>query len=353
MKNAEKTATFKEKSKKIGCAVGEFFYRNRYFFQKIGFALLNVVFATMLTFLVLMLTPTNSVDQYAQQLVLQRGISLEEAYKLAVEILGYDPKANVFAQLWNYISNLAHGNLGTSIYIKDVTANSVIKQFLPYTLFISAFALLISFFLGITLGSNMAWKRTPAKDAAMTSYIVVSSAVPDYLWGLVFLYVFGCTLKWFPLSGARDINNGLPAVIDLMWHSVLPILSMVIVQTASWALMMRGSAVSVLGEDYVNAARARGIPNKIIVSKYIRRNAMLPLVTSIAISFAGIFGGSTLIESIFSYPGLGLQLATYIGARDYFVVVGILFFTSVMIIVANLIADLIYPLVDPRVRRSN
>ena len=117
--------------------------------------------------------------------------------------------------------------------------------------------------------------------------------------------------------------------------------------------MMRGSSVSVLGEDYVNAARARGIPNRIIVRKYIRRNAMLPLVTSIAISFAGIFGGSTLIESIFSYPGLGLQLATYIGARDYFVVVGILFFTSVVIILANLVADLVYPLVDPRVRRGS
>lgn len=343
----------KEKFKKYLYLTGDFFYKNRYFFQKIGFALLNVLFATLLTFIVLTLTPTNSVDQFAQQLVLQRGIPLEEAYKLAIEILGYDPNANVFVQLWNYIVNLFHGNLGTSIYINDVTANSVIRQFLPYTLFISAFALVISFFLGITIGSNMAWKRTPAKDAAMTSYIVVSSSVPDYLWGLIFLYVFSCLLGWFPLGGAQDINNGLPVFIDLVWHSVLPVMSMVIVQTASWALMMRGSSVSVLGEDYVNAARARGIPNRIIVRKYIRRNAMLPLVTSIAISFAGIFGGSTLIESIFSYPGLGLQLATYIGARDYFVVVGILFFTSVVIILANLVADLVYPLVDPRVRRGS
>lgn len=343
---------FKVKFKKFLYLAGDFFYKNRYFFQKIGFALLNVLFATLLTFLVLMLTPTNSVDQYAQQLVQQRGIPLEEAYKLAVEILGYDPKANVFVQLGNYIGNLFRGNLGTSIYIKDVTANSVISQFLPYTLFISAFALLISFFLGISIGSNMAYKKSPAKDAAMTSYIVVSSSVPDYLWGLIFLYVFSCLLGWFPLGGALDINSGLPVFIDLLWHSFLPIMSMVIVQTASWALMMRGSAVSVLGEDYVNAARARGIPNRIIVRKYIRRNAMLPLVTSIAISFASIFGGSTLIESIFSYPGLGLQLATYIGARDYFVVVGILFFTSVIIIIANLIADLVYPLVDPRVRRG-
>ena len=199
----------KEKFKKYLYLTGDFFYKNRYFFQKIGFALLNVLFATLLTFIVLTLTPTNSVDQFAQQLVLQRGIPLEEAYKLAIEILGYDPNANVFVQLWNYI-NLFHGNLGTSIYINDVT-----------------------FFLGITIGSNMAWKRTPAKDAAMTSYIVVSSSVPDYLWGLIFLYVFSCLLGWFPLGGAQDINNGLPVFIDLIWHSVLPVMSMVIVQTAS------------------------------------------------------------------------------------------------------------------------
>ncbi len=127
---------------------------------------------------------------------------------------------------------------------------------------------------------------------------------------------------------------------------------MVIVQISGWALTMRGSCVSVLGEDYVNAAKARGIPKKTIDKKYLRRNAILPLVTSIAISFATLFGGSTLIESMFNFPGLGLQLSYYIGCRDYFVIVGILFFTSSIIIFANLIADSIYSLIDPRIRRD-
>lgn len=348
-----KNSSIKNVLLKIGKTIIKFFYNNRYFWKRLGIAVINVIFAVMLTFLVLTLTPTNAIDQYAQMLVEQRAISLEEARKLAVEILGYDPNANVFVQLWNYICNLFRGNLGTSVYLKDVSANSVIKQFLPYTLFISAIALLISFLIGISMGANMAWKKSPAKDTLMTSYIVTSSAVPDYIWGLILLYVFGCTLGWFPLNGARDVTNGLPVIIDLLWHAALPIISMVIVQTSSWALLMRGSAVSVLGEDYVNAAKARGIPNRIIVRKYLRRNAMLPLVTQVAISFATIFGGSTLIESIFSYPGLGLQLATYIGMRDYFVVVGILFFTSVIIIFANFVADSIYSFIDPRVRRDS
>ena len=348
-----KKSDFKTIAARAWSKIAGFFWDSRFFWKRLGIALINILFAVLLTFLVLTLTPTNAIDSYAQTLVEQRGISLEEARKLAVEILGYDPEANVFKQLWDYIVNLAHGNLGTSIYLKDVTANSVIAQFLPYTLFISAIALLISFLLGINMGANMVWKKSPAKETLLTSYIVTSSAVPDYLWGLILLYVFGCTLGWFPLGGARDITNGLPVVIDLLWHATLPVLSMVIVQTSSWALLMRGSTVSVLGEDYVNAAKARGIPNRIIVRKYLRRNAMLPLVTQIAISFGAIFGGSTLIESIFSYPGLGLQLSTYIGARDYFVVVGILFFTSVIIILANFIADSVYSFVDPRVRRDS
>lgn len=340
------------KMKKIGNAIMSFLYKNRFLWKRLGYALITILFAVMLTFLVLTLTPNNAIDEYAQYLVEVRRIPLDEARILAVQILGYDPNEHVILQLVRYIGNLLQGNLGSSLRVPGVTANSVIKQFLPYTLFISSFALFISFFLGIFMGSNMVWKKNKVKETAITSYIVVSSSIPDYLWGLILLFVFGLTLGWFPLTGARDVTNGLPAIIDLLWHGALPILSLVIVQTGSWTLLMRGSCVSVLGEDYVYAARARGISDRVIVKRYLRRNAMLPLVTSIAISFAALFGGSTLIESIFNYPGLGLQLSSYIGSRDYYVVVGILFFTSFVIIIANLIADSLYSIIDPRVRRD-
>lgn len=348
-KKESKFIIFLNKTWKV---IFNFLYKNRYFFKRLGFALITILFAIMLTFLVLTLTPNDAIDEYAQYLVDSRRIPLDEARELAVQILGYDPDENVFVQLFRYIGNLFQGNLGQSLRYPNVTANTVIAQFLPYTLFISSIALFISFFLGIFMGSNMVWKKNKAKEVSMTSYIVVSSAIPDYLWGLLLLFIFGCSLGWFPLTGARDPSNGLPAFVDLLWHAFLPILALVIVQTGNWALMMRGSSVSILGEDYINAARARGIPNRIIVKKYLRRNAMLPLVTSIAISFAQLFGGSTLIESVFNYPGIGLQLAQYIGARDYFVVVGLLFFTSFIIIIANLIADSVYSLIDPRVRRD-
>ena len=346
----EKIKAFFRKAKDV---IGYFFYKYRFLWKRIGFALISLLFAVILTFAVLTLIPNNSIDEYAYQIMMQRNISYEEAHDLAIQILGYNPDENIFLQLWHYIVNLLHGNLGKSIRYPDVSANSVIAQFLPYTLFISSLALLISFIIGIIMGSKMASKKSKAYEISTTSFILVSSSIPDYIWAILLLFIFACTLGWFPLNGARDISNGLPAFVDLLWHSVLPVVSMVIVQISGWALTMRGSCVSVLGEDYVNAAKARGIPKRIIDSKYLRRNAILPLITSIAISFATLFGGSTLIESMFSFPGLGLQLATHIGIRDYYVVVGILFFTSSIIVLANLIADSIYSLIDPRIRRDS
>ena len=346
----EKIKAFFKKAKDV---IGYFFYKYRFLWKRIGFALISLLFAVILTFAVLTLIPNNSIDEYAYQIMMQRNISYEEAHDLAIQILGYNPDENIFLQLWHYIVNLLHGNLGKSIRYPDVSANSVIAQFLPYTLFISSLALLISFIIGITMGSKMASKKSKAYEISTTSFILVSSSIPDYIWAILLLFIFACTLGWFPLNGARDISNGLPAFIDFLWHSVLPVVSMVIVQISGWALTMRGSCVSVLGEDYVNAAKARGIPKRIIDSKYLRRNAILPLITSIAISFATLFGGSTLIESMFSFPGLALQLATHIGIRDYYVVVGILFFTSSIIVLANLIADSIYSLIDPRIRRDS
>lgn len=341
-----------EKIKKFFKNVGYLLYKYRFIWKRIGFAIVSLLFAVVLTFFVLNLIPNDSIDEYAMKLASERNISLEEAHALAISILGYDPNESVFIKLLNYLNNLLRGNLGTSIRFLNVSANSVIAQFLPYTLFISTLALIISFIIGIKMGSSMASNKSKAKEIANTSFILISSSIPDYIWAILLLYVFATKLKWFPLSGARDITNGLPPFIDLLWHSVLPVVSMVIVQISGWALTMRGSCVSVLGEDYVNAAKARGIPKKTIDKKYLRRNAILPLVTSIAISFATLFGGSTLIESMFNFPGLGLQLSYYIGCRDYFVIVGILFFTSSIIIFANLIADSIYSLVDPRIRRD-
>ena len=123
-------------------------------------------------------------------------------------------------------------------------------------------------------------------------------------------------------------------------------------QTGNWILHMRGSCISVLGEDYILAARARGLSERTVRNKYLRKNALLPLVTQLGVSFGALFGGATLMESIFNYPGIGLEISSRVITKDYMVVQGLIFFSAAMVILINLIVDLIYPLVDPRVRRG-
>ena len=130
----------------------------------------------------------------------------------------------------------------------------------------------------------------------------------------------------------------------------MPIITYTIAQVGGWALQAKGSAVAVLGDDYVNAAIVRGIPKRVIEKKYLRKNAMLPLITSLVISLAFLFGGSAVMESVFAYPGIGKAFTMYIGKRDYFVIQGLFVFLSFLIIIANLLADFLCGLLDPRVR---
>lgn len=341
----------------VGKAIGRFFVKYAYFFKKIGIALLTLACSTIIIFFILRLIPGDIVREYAMQIASKRGISYDAAYQIAVQLLNYDPQASIFVQFFKYVKGLFQGNLGASMYVDGITANLLIKQRLPWTLFITSAALIISFLVGTWMGSFMARKRTGAANVALNTYIVTSGSVPDYLMGLLLVLLLAYTFPVFPAQGNYDINTSTPGFnltffVDVLYHAFLPILAYVIVQTGSWALMMRGSSVGVLGEDYINAARARGLKTSTITRKYLKRNAMLPLITTLAVTFAGLFGGSTLMESIFNYPGIGLELAARIGQKDYFVVQGIMFFSSAMVILINLVTDSIYSLVDPRVREG-
>lgn len=340
-----------------GKAVGRFFVRYAYFFKKLGIALLTLACSTIIIFFILRLIPGDIVREYALQIAARRGISYDAAYQIATQLLNYDPEASIFVQFFKYVKGLFQGNLGSSMYVDGVTANLLIKQRLPWTLFITSAALIISFLVGTWMGSFMARKRKGAANVALNTYIVTSGSVPDYLMGLLLVLLLAYTLPIFPAQGNYDINNATPGFnimffLDVLYHAFLPILAYVIVQTGSWALMMRGSSIGVLGEDYIGAARARGLRTSTITRKYLKRNAMLPLITTLAVTFAALFGGSTLMESIFNYPGIGLELAARIGQKDYFVVQGIMFFSSAMVILINLVTDSIYSLVDPRVKEG-
>lgn len=342
--------------KKCFYAVGNFFVSNRNFFKRLLVSLLTLLLAAVFGFLCVKLMPGDVVEMYARNLANERKIPYEDAYRLAVSILNYDPSASIFSQLWNYICGIFQGDFGSSMYRSDVTTITIIRDFMPWTLFISGISLVISFVLGVMLGGRLAAKRKGPVSAVANSYIVVSGAIPDYLFGMLLLIVLSVRLQWFPKGGNYDIMlelEGWPKLLNILYHAALPIVAYVFVQTGTWALSMRGSAIGVLGEDYIYAARVRGIPERRIRSKYLRRNAMLPLVTAFATSFGAIFGGAPLMEAIFNYPGFGAQFNAAIGSRDYFLIEGMMVFMSFTIIVANFIADSIYTLIDPRIRRES
>jgi len=344
-----------KKLKSVLYVIGNFFLRYKAFFKRLLFSLLTLLCAMIFGFLCVKLMPGDVVQMYALNLANARKIPYEDAYRQAVQILNYDPSATLLSQLGRYVSGLFHGDFGTSMYRSDVTTISVIKDFLPWTLFISGISLLISFLLGVILGGKMAAKRKGVGNAIANSYIVVSGSLPDYLFGVLLLIIFAVNLGWFPLEGNYDILmevEGTPWIVNVLYHAALPIIAYTFVQTGGWALSMRGSAIGVLGEDYIYAARVRGIKESVINRRYLRRNAMLPLITSFAISFGAIFGGAPLMESIFNYPGFGQQFNAAIGSRDYFLIQGMMVFMSFTIILANLIADSIYALIDPRIRRE-
>mgnify|MGYP000976186841 CR=1 FL=1 len=346
----------KNKAKEsVGNFIKMCFFRVRFFLKRIWIAMVSLVLIALFGFILIKLMPGNPVDTYAQQLMMERGMKYEEARKLAVTLLNYDPNKSIFEQLSYYVKSLLRFNLGTSMRRPDVSVNLLIKQFLPWTLFISSIALVISFIVGIFLGSSIAWKRNSLMEGAISSYIIVSSSIPDYLWGIILVFIFGVKFKVFPVQGNYDILlelEGWPWLLNVLYHAALPIVAYSIVQIGGWALAMRGSCIGVLGEDYIYAAKARGIPEKIIVKRYLRRNAMLPLITSLAMSLAALFGGSPLIETIFNYPGIGQQFGISIASRDYFIIQGLTLFMSFIVIIANMIADSLYSVIDPRVRRD-
>lgn len=347
----------KAKSNRVLICICAFFKKHHYLFSKVGISILTLALAMVVLFFLLRLIPGDLVEQYTLNLMGSRALDHDAAYHLAVSMLHFDPNENVFKAFGRYCSGLFKGDLGTSAIETGVSANSLIVARLPWTLFISSCALFINFFLGTAIGGFVAQRRNGLASKAASAYIALSGSIPDYLVALLLVIIFAYQLKWFPAQNNYDAFSvtpgfNLPFLLNVLKHGFLPIFTCVLSHTGGWIMVMRGSCVGVLGEDYIMAARARGLSLHTIRKRYMRRNALLPLVASLGTSFGALFGGSVLLESIFNYPGLGLEISRRILAKDYMVVQGLIFFSAFMVIMINLLVDLIYPWIDPRVRRE-
>lgn len=327
----------------------------RYLLKRIGTALLTLVLASLLTFCLLRAMPGDIFETRARELSKSRGIDLDEAKRMVTAMMNYDPDEPLGQQLSRYYGQLLRGNLGTSFY-QEKTVNEIVAYALPWTLLVVTVSLTVCFLLGTRMGALMAWNRKSLANPLITIYATITTAIPFFIFAVLFQMVFCFKLGWLPVNGAYDIQTtpgfNLPFILSVIEHAASPIIVYVLTGLGGWALSMKGSATSILGEDYINAANARGIPDRIIRKKYMMKNAMLPLITNLALSFGTMFGGAVLIERTFIYPGMGTFLNKATDTRDFPVMQGMLLVISVAVIVANLLSEFLYSKLDPRIKRE-
>ncbi len=256
-------------------------------------------------------------------------------------------------QYFSFLGDTASLNLGHSISQYPVTVNQLLVDAMPWTIGMLGTATMLAFVLGSFLGAYISWRGAPTFVKSLVPALFTLSAVPYYLLGLILLYVLAFKVSWFPIFGGYDIAT-FPAwdfafVVNVLKHSFLPALSIVLAGVGFWALGMRAMMVTMQGEDYMVQADALGLRDRRIFWKYAVRNAILPQSTALALSLGHVVSGAVLVEVIFGYPGIGTLLYLAIREFDYFVISGIVLMVILAIALAMLLMDLVYPLIDPRI----
>lgn len=330
--------------------------KNNFLLRRIVKALFTIWVVTTITFFVIRAMPSNPVDIMIQELT-AAGVSPDDAKNQAAALLNIDLDAPAYIQYFDYLGNVVRGDLGNSYKSRGLKVIDIIALVLPWTVFSVGLSLLITFTLGIALGAIMAYNRDTWIDNVLSNLAATLDAVSPYLIGLIAILLFGVIWKIVPISQMRGAMSpgiqpefSLEFFADVFNHVKILLLVYVLSSIGSWMLIMKSNTITTLGEDYVTVARARGLPDSRILTAYVGRNATLPLFTRLAITIGFAVGGSVLLESLFTYRGVGYQLARAISERDYPVMQGVFIVITFAVVFANLIADLLYGWLDPRIR---
>ncbi len=306
------------------------------------------VFITLLIILTLLFLIFRLMPGDPTSHVIDPGMSAEARQGL-LELYGLDRP--LYVQYGLYMRNMLTGQLGRSFRTQNPVWMDLQPRIMP-TLLLFGTSLVLVYIVGILLGMMMAWHRGSKLEIGGIVGSLSFRSMPYFWFGLLMLFVFAGELEWFPTGGMKTAGAELSAmgnILDILYHMTLPLITMLIVGIGGIALLMRQCMLDTLGEDYITTARAKGLPENRIMIKHAARNAMLPIVTSIAISIAFIFGGGVITEIVFSWPGLGTLLITRTLAQDYPVVEGAFFIIAVLVLIMNAVADVFYAYLDPRI----
>ncbi len=320
----------------------------RYFIRKVLGACLTIFMIVILNFVLFRMMP-GSPDR----ILLRNPNVTADAIAAARVRWGLD-KPLIPDQLVDYLQATAAGDLGFSFKFHGEPVTDVLADRIWPTVILFGLGEVLAIIFGLALGAYSGWRRGGPIDYIGNGVSLILYSMPYFVIGILLLGVFAVGLHWFPTSGMQTIGGGDGSfggqLLDFLGHLFLPVTTVAIGLIGQYSILMRSSVIETLGEDYVTTARGKGLTSGQILRSHALPNALLPAVTLIAINLGYVIGGAITVEVVFNWPGLGTLTVTALEARDYPVLQGIFLLLSVSVVVANLIADLIYGRLDPRVR---
>jgi peptide/nickel transport system permease protein len=305
---------------------------------------------TLITFSVIHLAPGEPVEM---QMAMNPKVG-KEARERLTKFYGLDKPLH--EQYFSWVGKIVRLDLGRSFSSDGRPVVDKIKERLPVTISLNVIALLLEFGLAIPIGILSATRRDTWLDKGITVFVFIGFAVPTFWLALLLMYLFGVRLNWLPISGLHTLGSDswgtVRYLLDMAKHLILPIMVASFGSLAGLSRYMRSAMLNVISQDYITTARAKGLPERVVIYKHALRNALLPLITLLGFSIPGLIGGSVIFETIFAIPGMGQLFYQGVMSRDYPVVMGILVFGAFLTLIGNLIADLSYALADPRIRHG-
>lgn len=325
--------------------------------KRLLFLVLVVWAASTITFFIPRISSRNPIRERFAQLARIGGFSPQD---MEIIVASYNAKFGLDKPLWaqylDYMSSIARFDLGVSFNQYPKTVAAMIGDALPWTIALLFVTTILSFIIGNLLGALAAWPRSPQWLRIVSAPFVLLQGAPPVLVGILLIFFIAFRLKLLPLSGAHSIGI-VPSwswkyAVDMSRHQVLPALSIILGTVGGWVLSMRGMGVTIQGEDYVLFAEHKGLTPSIIFRDYYLRNALLPQVTGLALAMGTLIVSGALVEGVYGLPGLGGVLGAAITANDFPVIYGIVLFITVGVATLMVLVELLYPLLDPRVRHD-
>jgi peptide/nickel transport system permease protein len=313
----------------------------RYIVRRLLISLPMLVGITLIIFLLANMMPGDALTA----MMSDEAPTSQKVLEARREALGLDKPLPM--RYLNWVGKIVRGNLGYS-YITFVPIGQTILKRIPATLELMGTSLLISILVGVCFGIISAIKQYSGLDYVLTVAGFIGLSIPVFFLGMMLIYVFALKLDWFPVSGIATVGTAF-SLKDNLWHLALPGISLAVLRTAVFMRYSRASMLEVLRSDFMMTARAKGFREKVVVMKHGFRNALIPIITIIGLNIRVLFGGAVIIESVFQWPGMGSLFITAVTQRDYPMIMGLTLMTSIVVLLSNLLTDIVYAFVDPRI----